>query len=137
MNKAWAERWATYLENPHLRQAKEHLCSGDGRARCCLGHAEAMLGRQFKRHPVRQKHDPNPDLLYPYDPVTKTVIGQAHWLLKDTMDLLGLRTSTGEFANEFAIIFKGENCRSLAKLNDTGMPLQEIAAVIREHWEKL
>jgi hypothetical protein len=89
-----------------------------------------MLGNKFKRK--NSLHE-----LTPYDPVTKEFSLQTRWLDHETRDLLGMKSDIGLFQDKTEVLYKGEYWMSLAALNDVGMPLREIAQVIREKWEVL
>jgi len=114
MKRSIAFAWATFLENPHRKQAKGILDAGNGK-RCPLGHLCYMLRTPRKKeigysYPLYIYADYHTALL----PIT-------------VMNKAGMRSQKGAL--------KGGG--SISKMNDGGMSLKKIAKIIRKRWRDL
>ena len=137
MKRYWAMKWATYLEQPGLKQAKNRLIENGAKKvlkstpKCCLGHLEFMVGTKFEK-------------------VTETLWSgkgrpRRHWqtpeqnsavLSSATVDKVGMNSSIGSAGSSY-IEYQGKAYEHLADANDKGVPLKGIAKMIRENWKDL
>jgi hypothetical protein len=125
MDKDIAMRWADYLEQPGLKQAKCKLDDGKG-GKCCLGHLCDMLqvprrvedGEVFYGESI----DDEEKIVLPRTVVTKCGMRTASGYYTESWDL-----PTGYYTES----------RDLTISNDIGCTLREIAAIIRANWERL
>jgi hypothetical protein len=126
MKKSWALKWASYLEKPHVRQAHECLMSGKDR-RCCLGHAEVVAGKKFRR---------SRDGRY----LVKDEAGETEkedLLTDDTRYLFEMKSNNGQFETPIKAHHDGGVFTNLAEMNDARVPLKTIAQVIRKKYKEL
>ena len=141
MNKEWAERWADFLEQPGLKQAKGSLCVGKGHfeaPKCCLGHLEFLIGNILENAGRSDEGWVRTSVCSPEGELLKSN-QHSDFLSPSTAKRVGMRTVTGAWNRQhYAPIWHGDgSCISLAELNDREMPLAEIAKVIRERYEAL
>jgi len=130
MKRAWALKWAKYLEAPRRKQAIGRLDKGKG-ARCCLGHACVVA--RLRSHAV--KFEDAPSVVY------RSYAGQQTNLPKRVQKLFGMKSSIGQFEKDgrlTSVTFpSGKVYLTLAWANDNGETLKDIAAVIRKNWRLL
>lgn len=136
MNKEWAMKWADYLEQDNLQQACHVLAQGNDTIspKCCLGHAEYMLGNRFLFGERPNSYCYGIEFSDGSTGITKerTIMS---FLSNRTRDLFGMKDVRGFFETRWE--YEGKLYHSLVQLNDNEVPLKEIAKCIRERWEEL
>ena len=112
MIKERAKELAEALESGKYQQTQKRLHDKDGF--CCLGVACDISGLA-------------PWVAFPDDPAVYTYRGKIGTLPPDVMTYFGFKSPAGEVDDD----------TTLASMNDTGKTFSEIAAFIRENWERL
>jgi hypothetical protein len=113
MKEQVKDLWVAALRSGEYKQTQTVLHDGDGY--CCLGVLCRVLGKQFA--PAYTNHE---RAVYLCE-------GSTVLLPRVVRDEAGMKSDSGAFGV----------ARSLADLNDKGVPFDEIASLISEHWETL
>lgn len=119
MKKAIATKWVNALRSGKYTQTQN--CLYDGEGYCCLGVLCDVLGKQFKLSAADDE-----------DIFVVEGSFNAETLPPEVRREAGVKDENGSIyftENKEAII--------LSKLNDDGVPFEEIANVIEQNWKRL
>ena len=135
MKRYYAMKWAKYLEQPGLKQARHILIDRKAKKvtkstpKCCLGHLEFMLGTKFEKKTGACMSDSRP-VWVAKDTSSYAVVSP------ETQNKLDMKSSCGGTSLSVlpGAITEWDN---LAEANDGGLSLKEIAKIIRKHWKEI
>ncbi len=122
MKKDIATKWVSALRSGEYKQGSEHLCESGHH--CCLG----VLCELYIEH--------TGDLLFSILKQDSEVVsygGCSEVLPAEVMQWSGMETCTGTLYNDDMT----EATNSLAEMNDSGHPFDELADIIEEKWNTL
>jgi hypothetical protein len=122
MIKEKAFQWADALESGDYQQGKDSLITNDGKY-CCLGVLCAINGLKTESHKFKS---------FPGD----TYFLDGEGCSVSTYVPLTLVSKLKMQAENPYVRYEGEP-RSLASLNDKGVPFTKIASLIREQYEAI
>lgn len=103
--------WVAALRGGKYTQAKGKLCLRNG-SKCCLGVVSHLQGR------LKNYRD-----------------GDNDSVLSGLNPLDGYLDQTGDFPHEVEVVVGDDVCLSLAKCNDAGLTLAQIADIIERVWK--
>jgi hypothetical protein len=137
MKKEIAKKWVKALRSEKYKQAKSVLKTKTKSGRvshCCLGVLCELYQNDCKRKKKKGLRVTESEP-YGYEvPASNMVFefgGETASLPEKVRSWAGLESDDGRFRNEYTeFVSKGEICRNLAALNDSGAKFEKIADII-------